>query len=82
MNNQTLNFALRAIQSRLTQSPNSADTVQGIHNYWIDWSEPVPPVLVTQQALEVLEKNALVEQILAGERVIWRKSHPESPEPT
>jgi hypothetical protein len=64
------------------QSPNSADTVEGIHNYWIDWSEPVPSVLVTQQALEVLEKNGFVEPVLVGERVIWRKARAESPEPT
>jgi hypothetical protein len=78
VNNQALNFAIRAIEFRLSESPNSADTVEGIHNYWIDWSEPVPPLLVTQQALEALEQKKLVEQVRVGERSIWRKSRPAS----
>jgi hypothetical protein len=79
VNNQALSFAIRAIEFRLSKSPNSADTIEGIHNYWIDWSEPVPPMQVTQQALEALEQKKLVEQVMVGERAVWRKARPELP---
>jgi hypothetical protein len=80
MNHQVLNFAIRAIEFRLTESPNSADTVEGIHNYWINWSEPVPPLQVTQQALEVLEQEKFVELVMVGEKAVWRKARPELPD--
>jgi hypothetical protein len=80
MNHQVLNSAIRAIEFRLTESPNSADTVEGIHNYWINWSEPVPPLQVTQQALEVLEQEKFVELVMVGEKAVWRKARPELPD--
>ncbi len=62
-----------AIKRYLELRPNSADTVEGIHCFWIDWERSQGSVSITQTALELLEQQGVVEQLAIGNRLIWRK---------
>ena len=47
-------YAMQQIRHVLRQRPQAADTVEGIHTFWIEWQEPQPPLAATQAALELL----------------------------
>lgn len=64
--------AATAITAYLLAHPHSADTLEGIHRWWIQWPEAPLPVEVTLLALERLEAAGQVEQMNVGGRVIWR----------
>lgn len=72
MNKQLVDFAVLAIRRKLENSPNSVDTVSGIHSFWIDWSEPTPPETTTLEALERLQRQGLVERVAVDTRELWR----------
>jgi len=57
-----LKFAMGEIRYHLTVLPKSADTVAGIHNFWIRW-EVKPEIAVTTNALSLLKAEGLVEMI-------------------
>lgn len=61
-----------AITTYLLAHPHSADTLEGIHRWWIQWPEMPPPVDVILAALEQLEAAGQVERMNVGGRVIWR----------
>jgi len=61
MNEQLVVFAMLSIRSRLQSAPHSADTVSGIHSFWIEWTEPVPSQAITLEALQRLASTGLVE---------------------
>lgn len=63
---------VNAITTHLLAHPYSADTVEGIHRFWIQWPEAPQPVDVTLLALERLEATGQVERMNVGGRVIWR----------
>lgn len=72
MNEQHILQAMQAIRLRLERSPMAGDTVKGIHTWWIDWAEPAPHVAVTEQALQRLAAERLVEQrTLEDGTVMW-----------
>lgn len=61
-----------AITTYLLAHPLSADTLECIHRWWIQWPEMPPPVEMTLAALEQLEAAGQVERMNVGGRVIWR----------
>lgn len=73
MDNKLISTAVDAITSYLTARPSAADTVEGIHYYWIQWDDDPEMIAVTEAALLHLEQTGLVERTRAGNRDIWRR---------
>jgi len=73
MNNHAIDFAKNAIQQFLADRPDSADTLDGIHAWWIRWPELPEHINVTLAALEQLEALGIMETAVVGQRTIWRK---------
>ncbi len=75
MNEQEVLYAMLRIQHALERSPSAADTVQGIHAWWVEWPEPAPHWDVTEAALGRLESEGVVERVaVEGGREIWRRA--------
>ncbi|MDP1966923.1 hypothetical protein [Rhodoferax sp.] len=75
MNEQEVLYAMLQIRHVLERSPSAADTVQGIHAWWVDWPEPAPHWEVTEAALARLESQGAVERVsVEGGREIWRRA--------
>jgi hypothetical protein len=62
-----------AIRDYLRERPGSADTLEGIHRWWIRWPERPESQAVTEIALERLEAEGLVERFRVGSNVVWRR---------
>jgi hypothetical protein len=77
MNEQPVDFAVQSIRHYLVRAPHSADTVSGIHAWWIDWPEPAPPQAITLKALQRLEADGLVERASIGNSELWRRRSDE-----
>jgi hypothetical protein len=71
MNKQLVDFAALCIRRKLENAPHSVDTVKGIHSFWIEWEEPVPPETTTLEALERLEGEGVVERVALDTRELW-----------
>ncbi|GAA5784792.1 hypothetical protein GCM10007860_17180 [Chitiniphilus shinanonensis] len=63
---------MKAIRDYLRTRPDSADTVEGIHEWWIRWPGEPEPLAVTREALERLQAAGEVERRLIGKRELWR----------
>ncbi|WP_115719784.1 hypothetical protein [Gallaecimonas mangrovi] len=63
-----------AILAYLAIRPQAADTVEGVHQWWVNWAGQEAPIHLTEQALETLaEQGKLQFKDVAGKR-IWRKA--------
>ncbi|WP_457282534.1 hypothetical protein [Polaromonas sp. P5_D5] len=71
MNKQLVDFAVLCIRRKLESAPHSVDTARGIHSFWIDWEEPVPPEATTLEALERLESDGVVERVALDTQELW-----------
>lgn len=79
MDEQLVVFAENAIRRYLGERPESADTVEGIHLWWILWPGLPESPVVTQIALERLETSGEMESVNVGNQMLWRRprmSHP------
>jgi hypothetical protein len=75
MHEQDVRFAMSGIRQALERAPHAADTAQGIHAFWLQWSEPAPHPIVTKEALARLEQEKVVQRVQLGNgREIWRKA--------
>lgn len=61
-----------AIMRYLGIRPQSADTVEGIHRWWIDWHDDEAPIDLTDAALQLLLERGEMEQTHIAGRAIWR----------
>ena len=73
MDEQLVVFAENAIRVYLAERPDSADTVEGIHRWWILWPRLPESPVVTQIALERLETAGEMEPVDVGNQVLWRR---------
>ena len=66
---------MQAICLHLERHPMAGDTAQGIHDWWIGWQEPRPPLEVTMQALQQLRDQQHVQCVPPDdeERGLWRR---------
>ena len=73
-NDNKIQFAANAIQKYLAIKPDSADTSQAIHQWWIDW-DGMPPynIQITLSALDILVARGEMESVKIGSRLIWRR---------
>lgn len=67
-------YAVEAIRQYLLVRPGAADTLEGIHSWWIDWQGQPESTEVSAAALQKLLQNGEVEKRLVGGREIWRKA--------
>jgi len=68
-----IEYAVSAIRRYLVECPDSADTLEGIHSWWIRWPGLEESSLITLTALERLESLEEVEKIKLGASLIWRR---------
>lgn len=73
MDDALIAFAANAIREYLRQRPESADTLEGVHLWWIRWPEMQESPVVTETALERLEALGEVERVRIGGRMLWRR---------
>lgn len=73
MDNELIEYIKTSIQKLLVERPESADTLDGIHRWWIQWPEVPESIDITRVALEQLELEGIVEALTIGGRQIWRK---------
>jgi hypothetical protein len=62
-----------AIREYLRERPDSADTLEGIHRWWIRWPDRPESPALTEIALERLEADGLLERFRVGDNVVWRR---------
>lgn len=73
MDDKLIQAAATAIKHYLTERPAAADTLEGIHSYWIEWQGIPELMAVTEAALMQLQHAGFVECRMAGNRLIWRR---------
>ncbi|MBR7782350.1 hypothetical protein [Undibacterium luofuense] len=73
MNENLLDFIMCEIRNYLNARPESADTLEGIHNWWIRWPDVAESQMITADALQRLEAQGFLEQKNIGSRVLWRR---------
>lgn len=69
---QMIAWAEQAIRQYLNQRPDAADTLEGIHCWWV--GEAVPSPALTSAALSSLEAQGVVVQSRKGRHTIWRRN--------
>ena len=79
MEERLIAFVETAIREFLDKHPNSADTLEGIHRWWIRWPGPAELPVITQIALKHLESAGEVESFKIGNNILWRRSRALSP---
>ena len=81
MDDKSLLATAIAIQNYLSSRPDAADTVEGIHQWWIQWPGIPEPIAVTMAALEHLETIGFLERLQTGNRQFWRRRRDAGPDP-
>lgn len=69
-------LAEREILAHLEAFPDSADTLEGIHRWWIRWPGPEPALAVTDAALARLKEKGLLRPVQLGSSLLWRQQRP------
>ncbi|OGB26638.1 MAG: hypothetical protein A3I66_03590 [Burkholderiales bacterium RIFCSPLOWO2_02_FULL_57_36] len=77
MNDKLILSRVAAIQRYLEMRPDSADTLEGIHHYWVR-SRGEETMEVTQAALDYLKVAGFIESSTTGNREIWRRPSPDT----
>lgn len=72
MDEQSIQHAMQAIVLHLRQHPQSADTLEGVHSWWVQWPGIQESILVTAEALRSLQTAKQVESLTVGNRELWR----------
>lgn len=73
MNDKLILSRAAAIQRYLESRPNSADTLEGIHQNWIRSRGDEDTIDVTRAALDYLAVAGFIESRTLGNREIWRR---------
>ena len=61
-----------AIRAYLAHHPDSADTAEGIHQWWLHPRRAGHTLETTVQALDLLAMERVLESRAIGQRVLWR----------
>jgi hypothetical protein len=60
------------ILKHLQRHPGSADVVQNVHTFWLDWGCSPEQLCITQAALHQLHAAGSIECVSVDARVLWR----------
>ncbi|MGE9744228.1 hypothetical protein [Bdellovibrio bacteriovorus] len=69
-----LRFPMSEITQTLQRNPQAADTLEGVHMYWIRWEGQPESIQITEVALQCLESQGVVERIKLVNHVLWRRA--------
>ncbi|GLR12872.1 hypothetical protein GCM10007907_16620 [Chitinimonas prasina] len=70
--NERIEAIAASIMRYLGIRPQSADTLEGIHRWWVEWGDQEAPPLLTEKALHKLEASGQLESTQIAGRLIWR----------
>lgn len=74
MDEQAIEQVVQQIRAYLAARPQAADTLEGIHHWWINWAGGEKSPAVTLAALERLVAGGEVEQLVLANRNLWRRA--------
>lgn len=69
---ELIDFAVSEILEYLRLRPASADTLEGIHRWWIRWPDTEAALAVSEAALERLEERGDMQRVQVGSSLLWR----------
>ena len=72
MNDELIEHVAAHIARYLERYPAAADTVEGVHAFWIGAQCAQQSIDVTQAALEYLLEHGAIANVPIGNRVLWR----------
>lgn len=72
MDEALLLYAKGEIARYVAARPGCADTVEGVHQWWISWPGAAA-VAVTLAALQQLQCDGVVQGLRVGDRELWRR---------
>ncbi|HTH74950.1 MAG TPA: hypothetical protein VL635_11140 [Trinickia sp.] len=72
MNDELIEHVAAYIARYLEHNPAAADTVEGVHAFWIGAQCAQESIDVTQAALEYLLERGAIANVPIGNRVLWR----------
>lgn len=70
--NERIEAIAASVMRYLGIRPQSADTLEGIHRWWVEWGDQEAPPMLTEKALHMLEASGQLESIQIAGRLIWR----------
>lgn len=74
MDEQVIERAVQQIRTYLAQRPQAADTLEGVHRWWIDWQDCEEAPAVTLAALERLAAGGELAAFAVGRQTLWRRA--------
>jgi hypothetical protein len=72
MNDELIERVAAHISRYLERHPAAADTVEGVHAFWIGAQCAQESIDVTQAALEYMLEQGAIVSVPIGNRVLWR----------
>lgn len=69
-----LRFPMSEITRMVQINPGAADTLEGVHLYWIRWPDYPESIQMTEVALSCLENQGVMEQVRFANRTLWRRA--------
>ncbi|UQN05576.1 hypothetical protein [Deinococcus sp. QL22] len=78
MEEDLVRFASNEIINYVNAQPESADTVEDIHQWWIQWPGTPEPVAITLAALGQLERDGFMQMVPIANRNTWRRRREDS----
>ena len=72
MNDELIERVAAHIARYLERNPAAADTVEGVHAFWIGAQCAQESLDVTQAALEYLLEQGAIMNVPVGNRMLWR----------
>lgn len=76
MDENLIQFVKNEILSYINIHPDSADTLEGVHQWWIQWPDIPESIVVTAAALAQLEAEHLMERRRFSSQEVWRRRLP------
>lgn len=70
---ELIEFVESEILAYLRLHPGCADTLEGIHRWWIRWPGPEAALAVSEAALKRLEAKGEIKQVRVGASLLWRR---------
>ncbi len=72
MNDEVIRHVAVRIARYLAEFPAAADTVEGVHRFWIDAHDACESLEITLAALESLLAQDAIARVAVGNRTLWR----------
>ena len=78
MDDKQIERVARQLRAYLTERPRSADTLEGIHHFWLvaEATGTQAPIAATLEALCRLESEGFLERRAIGKTWVWRRPIP------